>query len=419
LARQDAGSAFYSVHVPAPTLPLIIGLILIFVLGAVGTWPGLTNVSMTVPSLALLAVLVATWLIVREKRKSRWYATPLDLALPIWGLAFIISTVANLSMLAYTLTGLWFAGLYVLIWYITFDVLANKLIDISHLLDGVLIAGAVVLASALLQWASSPWITRVSGLMRNPNILGTFLVILIPLITYRLLTTKGVKRAGYFFYITAAIAVLILSQSRGAVLGVCCSFSLALFYRMPRRRALFAILGSGLLFGFILLGLRGDTGRLSIYKQAIDVIESRMLTGQGLFTFRTHEFQRGAILRVPPDGQNLHAHNIAIQIAVELGLVGVLALAITMVQFIRQKSRSGLQLWCLIAAFGLLGQQMVDFTVMTPSIALCTIIVMSMASLPDPSYVSHSRRPIQLLAVLAIALVTVGLAARYVPRMLL
>ena len=91
----------------------------------------------------------------------------------------------------------------------------------------------------------------------------------------------------------------------------------------------------------------------------------------------------------PPDGQNLHAHDIVLQIAIELGIVGVLALLATGVQFVRHIPQPGPQRWALVAVFGLLVQQATDFTIMTPSIAICAILLLCVATVNIKSETLH------------------------------
>lgn len=415
---QHISGRFFS-DFRAPALSFIISLILVFILAAAGTWPGLINRSITLPSLALITLLVGTWFMIRQGCGSKWHRTPVDVVLPVWGIACAISTLANPTRYAAIAVGLWFASVYILAWYLLCDVLANRLLDVNHVVDGLLIAGIPVLGSALLEGLSSQPILRLAGLMQNPNLLGAFLVILIPITTHRLLSTRSYKRAGYGLLLITALITLALSQSRGGALGVGGSFGLMLFYYTPRRRHKAALLAGSLVLGLVLVGTRGDSGRLRIYEQAVMVIESKLWTGQGLFTFRAHAPARWMLHKGPPNGQNLHAHNIVMQIVAELGFVGLAALAMTAAQFVRWSGKSGLQLWCLAAAFGLFAQQMVDFTLMTPSIALCTIIILSIAVLPSVQSAQRDRRPVFLFAALAIVLMTVGLMVQTLPRTLL
>ncbi len=396
---------------------VVLGIVMIFILVVAGTWPGITDTSATIPALVLLALLVVSWLLLRTKYKNQWYRTPLDLAVPLWLIAFAISTVANLPARQYVVVGLWFAGLYILLWYITYDVLGNKLLLANGLLDSLFVAGVVVVGTAVFQILTNQP-DRVAGLLQNANILAAFLALMIPLTFSRILNTKGYMRVGYVIFMLLSIFVLLLTGGRGGVLGVCCSFGAMLFFRVGPSQRLAIILGI-LVLGFYLIAYRGGDGRYPIYRRAFALLPSKIMTGQGLFTFRTTRFPPRYKVYTPPDGQNLHAHDIVLQIAVELGIVGVLALGVTATQFIRYIPEKGPERWAMAAVFGLLVQQLADFTVMTPSIAICTILVLCVATVNIRPRASNVRWPMWLLTALAVILLVVGFAVRYVPRNLL
>jgi O-antigen ligase len=387
---------------------------MVFVLGEAGTWPGITLTPITLPAILILALLVIAWLLVRARSGSTWHRTPLDPALPLWLLAFAISTAANWSMRSNIAVGLWFAGLYLLSWYITYGVLSNRLLSPDRVLDALFLTSIPILISARPDFPVAQS-SRVSGLLQNPNILGAFLILLIPLIASRVREVSGYARACYVALLASASVVLLLTGSRGGIFGVCASFGLILFYH-ARCRERILIAGFAVVLGLALLGIRGDSGRLQIYKQAGLQLSSQWLTGEGLFTFRTTEPPNARLARLHPDGQNLHAHNVWLQVTVELGVVGLLALVVSVVQFARKFPVTNQQRWCFAAVFGLLAQQMVDFTIMTPSIALCAILVLAMAVIPDQGKLNRSRWPVWLLGGLALTLILAGLAARYVPN---
>src|SRR6185503_5108474 len=92
-----------------------------------------------------------------------------------------------------------------------------------------------------------------------------------------------------------------------------------------------AVLGAA---GFSVIFIRSfsDRGReaglrVDIYTAAIELFKEKPLTGQGLFTFG-----RG-LVRVPgihPDKPHSHAHDAPLHIAAELGVFGLVALAVTL-----------------------------------------------------------------------------------------
>jgi hypothetical protein len=454
--RPDAAVAAVT-HVPAfgvhraplraLAVTLLIAVVFYFVLARVGTWPGITQAAATLPALGLIGLVALAWLLARGRIRApfTFAPTPLDRALPLWLAAFAVSTAANLPMIAYIRVGLWFAGLYIAVWYLLHDALAHRLLRPQRLLDGLLGAAVPVIASALLEFARRRP-PRVSGLLENPNILGAFLVLVIPIAFVRLLAVLSPDAearqdgpqlparlvAGLFYggVLIAAIGTLALTGSRGGILGACCAFGFILFRRSTTVPQKAAVVTAGLILTAALYGIRGDSGRMTIYERGLNLISREFLTGQGLFTFR--RIDPGAVrsLKLPPDGQNLHAHNIGLQIAIELGLSGILALALTVNDFVRSLRRGGLrpyQEWAFAAAFGLLIQQIGDFTVMTPSIGLCFVVLLTIATVDPGPLAGTGRRGARwvhgLLFLLVIALVAAligaGIAAGSVPRSLL
>lgn len=434
----------------APVLTLGVAAVLITVLMRAGTWPGITRPAATLPMLAVAGLLTIAWLLARARRGAplRLPRTALDRALPLWLAAFTLSSLANREEAAYIAVGLWFAGAYIALWYVLSDALARRLIAPARLIDGLLIAAIPVIGSALLEYARLRPL-RISGALENANILGAFLVFVIPLGVARLsdmMRGGGTRsavliRAGYgvalIAIVMSAAVALILTGSRGGILGTCCAFGFVAFRRAATAPGKIAVVIGGILLAFALYGVRGDSGRSGIYRYTLHLISTEFVTGQGLFTFRRVDPGAMRPLRLPPDGQNLHAHNLGLQITVELGALGAAALLLTFWDFVAALRRGrtpasprglrGRREWAWAAAFGLLIQQIGDFTVMTPAIAVCFVIVLAVAAdraLPDDSGAGNGRgwgrrAGFALIVVLIGALLAVAAIVRAVPRPLL
>lgn len=169
----------------------------------------------------------------------------------------------------------------------------------------------------------------------------------VPSLLARLLDGRWFRRLWYGVAALLILAVLILTQSRGGWIGG----AVVLFVVLARRwRGLLwlipvALLGVGLLAWrgelALLLDPVGSAGaisslesRVEIWSRAIYMIQDFPFTGIGVGTF-----QRVANVLYPfflagPDAQIGHAHNLLLQVGVDLGLPGLVAfLAILLVAF--------------------------------------------------------------------------------------
>jgi putative inorganic carbon (HCO3(-)) transporter len=145
----------------------------------------------------------------------------------------------------------------------------------------------------------------------------------------------------YGLSLLAMLAVLILTKSRGAWLGAAVGLALVLIYRWPglRRAALVALVAG--VAATLAIGpaqvvqalastpaLGGWSGRLELWSRALDAIADYPFTGIGMGTFDRvvplrypYVLLAGAELAIP------HAHNLLLQVAVDLGLPGAAAMA--------------------------------------------------------------------------------------------
>ncbi len=374
---------------------------------------------MVQPSITLLALVVGTgivtgWLFVRVRNGSVWHRTPLEWVLPLWGAALVSSTVVNWPTFDNSVVGLWFTGLYILCWYVACDVLNNHLLSAVQMINGLLLGSIPVLISALQQYARRP--VRIFGFMENPNILGALLILVIPLALDRYLPGGRWRRILLALYLAVAVLVLLLTRSRGAIFGLSCAFGFMLMGRVKRRDVRLIILGLGLLIALLLLFNRDDSARLHIYENALSSFASHLLVGQGLFTYRN---MLPDVMSLPPNGQNLHAYNLWLQIGVELGLLGITALSVTIVQFARAAQQARQHPWIVAALFGIFAAQLADFTLMTPSIAICAILLLAIVASESAPSPTSTRWPVWLLCFLAILLALSGSIAQHIPRFML
>ncbi|MBR5156444.1 MAG: O-antigen ligase family protein [Clostridia bacterium] len=217
--------------------------------------------------------------------------------------------------------------------------------------------------------------TRVYSTFDNPNVLGEFLVIMIPTTAALLWANKkhGHKMV-YTFIILCLCACIVFTWSRGAWLGV--MLAVALFLLVMDKR--WALAGVVALFAlpFILstdnaitqrilsIGNTKDTStayRVSIWMASVKLIRDFWMSGIGLGS--------EAFAMIYPKyalaGANfaLHSHNLFLQIWVEMGLIGIVSFFALIIAFIRQafslavyKKRGGVCATVIIgASAGILG----------------------------------------------------------------
>lgn len=173
----------------------------------------------------------------------------------------------------------------------------------------------------------------------HPNVLAGALVLIIPLSLSVLLDRKEHGRRVFFFCLLATAMMstaFLLTQSRGGVLGLSTAIVTLSSFRF-RRFKIIAILGCvASISGLYLAGpqaaaewlskgesFQGIAGRLEIWQASLIAVADFPFTGIGIGTFTTV-----IPLLYPlsfPIESYPHAHNLFLQIGLDLGLPGLIA----------------------------------------------------------------------------------------------
>lgn len=272
--------------------------------------------------------------------------------------------------------------------FISFYVVCVQVLDTEKkwyaaLVSFLLMAGLVALYGVYQNFAgitsTASWVdaemftaikTRVYSTFDNPNVLGEYLVLLLPigLAVMARGKTDGQKTV-YAALILVMAACMVFTWSRGAWLGVFLACALFLLI-MDKRWALCAVIGV-LLLPFILssgspivdrllsIGNTKDTStayRVSIWRASIHMIRDFWLSGIGTGSEAFSMIYPKYALA----GANfaLHSHNLFLQLWVELGICGITAFLALILAFVRQ-------------CFALSIYQKRSHTVSTVCIALC------------------------------------------------
>lgn len=174
---------------------------------------------------------------------------------------------------------------------------------------------------------------RIAATLDNPNVLGEYLLIVIP-IAFSML--YYVKHKGYNFLTFCAVGALcllmILTMSRGAWLGLI--FAMVIFVLMHDRRLIWLgviaiviaplFIPQSIIDRFLSIGNMEDSStayRVSIWMASTELIKDFWLTGIGLSSsVFILVFQRYAFSA----SYALHSHNLFLQLIIDLGIWGLI-----------------------------------------------------------------------------------------------
>lgn len=303
-----------------------------------------------------LAVVVGWWLLrwVAYDRLSR--RTPAD-----WPLALLLLTVP-VTLWITTVPDVTRTQVYRLLLGVgLFYALVNwgtSRDRLRVLVVGALAAGTLLALSAPLQvqWSGGkfPFIpavlyarfTPIVADLVNPNVLAGSLVVVLPLAFALLLF--GWSMLCTRERVVAVLAALtmtggvVLMQSRGALMALAVALATLALLRWHRKWWLWAgmAFGGGVtlwaaaaylpryLAGTMESG-RSLESRLELWSRGLYIVEDFPFTGVGMGTFQQVTIALYPVFSVP--GGEPHAHNLFLQIAIDLGLPGLIAwLAILM-----------------------------------------------------------------------------------------
>jgi O-antigen ligase/tetratricopeptide (TPR) repeat protein len=401
----------------------------LFLRGAL--YNGIVSSDIQITTILLMIGLVVGWLFLRSYNQWKWHHTPLDAVFLLWGLAFIVSLLMNREDWRQIVIALWYAGFYIGIWYILLDLLANQKLQRSALIDGLIVVGTVLILFSYGDLANAKptvdglfGLPRPSGLLGNPNLLATTLIVIMTFTIGRFISIHHRWIRLILAVITlAALLLLLLTFSRGAwiglAMGMMVSGSLLLAHhnllsfqalrqwwtRQSRSIQIIlmvtTVIGVGLFLlttAFVLISLtlsgRGIDNRTYLYNIGIENFLQKPISGIGLFTFG--EAVELAQVQHPEYSRQIHshAHNIVIHVAAELGLFGLVALFATIWVSIRAFRRNWRtkkeRILLLTGAGGAVSfaiHHLFDVTAMLPAVALLglvTLIIMIAPIEPEP-----------------------------------
>ncbi len=188
---------------------------------------------------------------------------------------------------------------------------------------------------------------RVIGPFDNPNVFGEYLVLLLPVAAALVFTQKGLRRLFALFAFGVMGLSLIFTFSRGAWLAFLLTFVMFLvcysrtFFKLGMA-GVFAVpflpyvLPATVVSRFMSIGNLKDTStayRVSVWEGSLRMFRDFWATGIGAGS--------DVFLQVYPSyalagaAYALHSHNLFLQVAIELGLGGLIALLLVVLLFAR------------------------------------------------------------------------------------
>ena len=214
----------------------------------------------------------------------------------------------------------------------------------------------------------------------HPNVMAGYLVYLLPLAAGILLfgwrRLSRLQRILFAAVLIVMSAILFLTKSRGAWMALGAFFLLLVILRWRWGWLVFAAVLAGGIVVFSSLGIRpvldalsssdtisGIDGRIEIWSRAVYMIQDFPFTGIGIGSFtRVADTLYPFFLAAP--GSIMHAHNLFLQLAVDLGLPGFIAwlaayfLVIAAAWQVYRRGRQIQDGWIAGVGAGLLGSQL-------------------------------------------------------------
>jgi O-antigen ligase/tetratricopeptide (TPR) repeat protein len=385
---------------------------------------------------AFAVLILGTWLAVAVLTPSARPNTPLFapvlFGMAVYGVSALLSQRPRLSVES-TLGGIGFGIAFLFLTRLLMDPWIRKRVATLF----VCVVGAMAFAyigQVVVNWVdwwgvigkiSIPplrpsWAGLVFG---SPNVMGSFLLLGGP-IAVAMLPRITPRRAPVRILAALVIVALFLTGSRGAYLGAACASVTAVWLLLTRERSRSVLIsirvairdrrwlipvGIALAAGYLALlpavlyrfGTGGEGVRLDLWESALAIFAAHPLTGGGPGTWVQLKVEAN-----PPGVPNNifnNAHNMYVQAAAELGVIGLVAMVVLLIAVGRRllAGRSaadhGLRFESVAVVAGLVAfaaQLTVENMIRLPAICFLLIFVVAWidAGLPRPSMEPHGRR---------------------------
>ena len=318
------------------------------------------------PSIAILVIVIFTtcsyvFKLFRGKRIIHFDL--MDVLVTIFGAMFLfggVFTTGGINSLQ--------SGLLYFAFLAFYGLIVNSYIRKTWIYRGIKIIALTTTVVALIGIfedgiVSASWVdmtmfgdmgARVSSLLGNPNMLGIYLLIAFPFVFAHVITSeKIVDKIFYVFCTLAVLGCTVLTWSRGAWLGMFVSVLVFLvLYNFRNIWVIFAGLFSvplwigflpenflRRLFSIVQFSDSSVIYRFNTWKATANMIWDNLFTGVGVgesaFKANYHRYAIAGTEDV------MHAHNLILEIGVELGIVALLIFVAVMIMY-TQKCMMGI-----------------------------------------------------------------------------
>ena len=312
------------------------------------------------PTMAVLALVLVGFcsllLGMLRRRHSLQYAS-VNRFVILYAAIYMVATVTSVTPGASLLPGI------LTVAFILFTVVLGSAVTRRQQIDAAIfllvLAGAAVSAYGICQflfgwgYQSDAWVDsemfsaigfRVTATLQNPNMLGQFLVLMIPVGGAKLLSVKTWKERAFYFVSCGLMCIcMILTYSRGAWLGLL--FAGAAFFVLLNPRlmllapfalvALYFVLPETVISRFTSIGNMGDNStsyRVYIWMGTLAMLKDYWLCGVG-------PGESAFNMVYPAYGYNgieaPHAHNLLLQIVCDAGIVELVIFLVLLVVHVR------------------------------------------------------------------------------------
>lgn len=332
------------------------------IFGQCWLWAGATVVLAPIlPTMAVLALVMVSALSLMLRlmahRELELVQASFNRYIWLYGAVYLTATLFSVTLEGSLLGGMLSVA------FILFSLVLQNAITTRSQLDGLLLAlvlaGTVVALYGVFQYLfgwgyqSEKWVDadmfsdisfRVPSTIGNPNMLGQYLILTIPLGGAGLLAAKDwARRTLYLVCCGVMCLCMLLTLSRGAWLGLLFAGLVFLLLLQPRLLllapvalvALYFLMPDTVIARFTSIGNLEDTStsyRLSIWLGTLDMLGDYWLCGVGpgetAFNMVYPRYSYNEI--VAP-----HAHNLFLQIVCDAGIVALVVFLLLLFHFFR------------------------------------------------------------------------------------
>ncbi len=312
--------------------------------------------TMALAGLTILVFLAFTFKVIRGKRVLRFGRIDL-MVLAFGGIIFFGGTVSHsFGSIMPAMMFLCFLSSYFLIsCCVRSSEWLNRLVS-TMVFSAMIVAFYGIIQYVLNSSGAGAWLDstmfagisgRATSTLENPNMLGEYLIMIIPTAFALFLTSKETAKKLYFACFACMGMCLILTWSRGAWLGFL--FSAVIFLLIWKRRSIWLFIGGilaipvlpiilpdSIINRFTSIGSLADTStsyRVNVWRGAMRMLEDYLFSGIGTGEAAWYElypeYSLSGIEAAP------HSHNLFIQIALENGIFALIVFLAILVMLIR------------------------------------------------------------------------------------